>query len=225
MLTKTKIMKKYILILTLLIFCACKETRIDNILYFAEAQPINDSQLKKIPTKFIGTYFIKDSVFLNIDKNMIAYQYDYNVKIHENQLDSLNDEIIFRENKFFLKSTNEVLKNKKLGDSISLVLKYIDTIFAFSKDQQAKRINGKLILSTKDSLYWRIKILTLDKNTIKIQELYAGKDLQILDSLTKIKAKQLKDSNFVVKPTRSEFAKILKVKNIGTSSSFVKVNR
>lgn len=218
-------MRKYILILALLIFCACKETRIDNILYFAEAQPINDSQLKKIPSKFIGTYFIKDSVFLNIDKNMIAYQYDYNVKIHENQLDSLKDEIIFRENKFFLKSTNEVLKNKKLGDSISLALKYIDTIFAFSKDQQAKRINGKLILSAKDSIYWRIKILTLDKNAIRIQELYADKDLQILDSLTKIKAEQLKDSNFVVKPTRGEFAKILKVKNIGTSSSFVKVKK
>lgn len=216
-------MKKYISILAVIIFCSCKEIPAENSLYFTEAQPISDSQLKKIPSKFTGIYFMKDSVFLNINKSMIAYQYDYDVKIHENQMDSLKDEIIFKENKFFLKSTDEVLKSKKIGDSISLNLKYLDTIFAFSKKNIAKRINGKLILSTKDSVYWRIKILTLDENTIKIQELYADSDLKIFDSICNIKGEQIENSNVLVQPTRSEFAKILKVEGLGIERRFKKL--
>ena len=225
MLRKTKIMRKYILILAFLIFCACKDTRTQNTLYFAEAQPINDSQLSKIPSKFLGTYTANDSVFLNIDKNSITFQNNYDIRIHTNQLDSLKDEIIFKENKYYMKNTNELLESKKFGDSILFTLKDIDTVFAFSKSQKAKRINGKLILSTKDSIYWQIKILTLDKNNLKIQEFYADSDLKIFDSITKIKGKQVENSNFLVKPTRTEFAKILKVKNIGTSSNFKRLKK
>ena len=223
MLMKTKIMKKYFLFIVLLALVSCKEVRLENNVYFEEPQPINDSELTKIPSKFIGEYVSNDSLRLNIDDEIITYANDYKIRIHKSELDSLKQELFYKDGKFFEKKTNAVLQSKVFGDSIEFAQKDIDTIFRFSNIQKAKRINGKLILSTKDSLNWQIKILTLDKNIITIQGLNADTDIKAIDSITKIKAKPVKGANYVAKPSRTEFTKILKLKNLGSSTNFKKI--
>ena len=223
MLTKTKIMKKYFLFVAFAVLASCKEVRLENNVYFEEAQPINDSQLTKIPSKFIGKYFSNDSLQLDVADEMITYTNDYKIRIHKSELDSLKEELVFKDGKFIEKKTNAVLQSKVFGDSIEFAQKDVDTFFIFSNNQKAKRINGKLILSTKDSLYWQIKILTLDKNIITIQELNANTDINRIDSITKIKAKAIEGSNYVAKPSRNEFAKILKLKKLGSSIHFKKI--
>lgn len=220
---KTKIMKKYFLFIVLIAFVSCKEVRLENNVYFEEAQPINDSELDEIPSKFIGEYFYNDSVNLKIDRNLVTYLNNYKIRIHKSEIDSLKDDLVYREGKFFEKKTNTVLENKIFGDSIEFSIKDIDTVFKFSNSQKAKRINGKLILSTKDSIYWTIKILTLDKNIITIQELNADTDVKAMDSITKIKAKSIEGSNYIAKPSRSEFVNILKLSNLGSSTSFKRI--
>lgn len=216
-------MKKYFLFVAVAILVSCKEVRLENNVYFEEPQPINDSELTIIPSKFIGEYFSNDSLQLNITDEMITYTDDFKIRIHKSELDSLKDELVYNEDKFIEKKTNAVLENRIFGDSIEFSQKDIDTFFIFSNTQKAKRINGKLILSLKDSLYWQIKILTLDKNIITIQELNADADIEAIDSITKIKAKAIDGRNYLVKPSRSEFAKILKSKTVGSKVSFKKI--
>lgn len=220
---KTKIMKKYFLFATFVFFTSCKEVRLENNVYFEEPQPIDDSELTKIPSKFIGEYFYNDSVNLKIDSKLVTYLNNYKIRIHKSEIDSLKDELVYKDGKFFEKKTNTPLENKIVGDSIEFNIKDIDTIFKFSDIQKAKRINGKLILSTKDSLYWTIKILTLDKNIITIQDLNADTGIKEIDSITKIKAKAIEGSNYIVKPSRTEFTKILKLKKVGSTTSFKKI--
>lgn len=221
---KTKIMKNYFLFAAVMLLCSCKETRLTNNVYFEEAQPINDPELTKIPSKFIGEYFYNDSVSLNINEDNILYLSQYKVRFHKSEIDSLKDDLVYRDGKFIDKKTNVVLEDKRVGDSIEFILKDRDTIFKISNNQKVKSVKGKLILSTKDSLYWQIKMLTLDKNTITIQELSADADIEVLDSITKIKATTIADSNYIVKPSRREFIKILKLKKLGTRTSFKKHN-
>ena len=64
-------MKNLILLLFVSLLFSCKEEAIGNDLYFDNPQPINDSELKEIPQKFLGLYKDADSVFLQIDKNLI----------------------------------------------------------------------------------------------------------------------------------------------------------
>lgn len=223
---KTKIMKKYTLILALIIFSSCKEVQQEQMIYFEEAQPINNSELRVIPSKFIGTYVSNDSVFLNIDKNTIYMQNNYHLWLHKNQLDSLKNELRFKEGRYILTKTNEVLESKKFGDSILFIMKDRDTIFEFSEIQKAKKINGKLIVSTKDSIYWRVKVLRLEPNGIRVQDFYADTDLKIFHSLTikKSEAIQELNSSYLVKPSRKEFVKILKIKDLGKSTIFISYN-
>lgn len=223
MLMKTKIMKKHFLIIAVIALVSCKEVRLENNVYFEEAQPINDSELTKIPSKFIGEYLYNDSVNLKVDENQIAYINNYKIRIHKSEIDSLKDELVYKDGKFFEKKTNTLLENKIFGDSIEFNIKDVDTVFRFSDSQKAKRINGKLILNTKDSLYWQIKILTLDKNIISIQELSADTDIKVIDSITNSKAKSIDGANYIVKPSRKEFAKILKLKKLGSETSFKKI--
>jgi hypothetical protein len=110
------------------------------------------------------------------------------------------------------------------GDSIELIEKHIDTLFRFSLYQKAKRIDGQLILSSKDSIFWRIQFLSIEKNILRFKNLYEREDLKKLDSVTKVKSKMLDSTSYLIKQTRSEFKKILKIKNLGFDQEYQKIS-
>ncbi len=125
-----------------------------NLYYYEEPQPINDSELKSFPNKFIGLYMNTDSVYLNISKNKITKENYFKFKIHMNYLDSIENQLVKVNGRYKFKDEDTFLETRKIGDSIEFSQKEIDTIFFFSDVQKAKRINGNLVLNDKDSIYY-----------------------------------------------------------------------
>lgn len=216
-----------ILLVSTFLFSSCKERAIPvgNTYYFLEPQPINDSELNSIPNKFIGLYVNADSIYLNVSKTMIAEESFFKFQIHKNSLDSIADEIVRVNGKYKFKNETTFLEDKTIGDSIEFSQIQIDTFFIFSDKQKAKRINGKLVLSEKDSIYWQSKLVYLDKDGLIIKYLYSDDDLIKMDLITKIKSKQLDSTTYVISPSRSEFNRFFEFKNFGYDHKFKKVQK
>lgn len=222
-------MKKMFALLGLtVLLISCKEKNdvpIGNNFLFENPQPINDSELNSIPNKFHGIYVNSDSTYLNINDDLIFTENQIKYRIHKSEIDSLKQDFTIVNGKYISKDAKEVFDSKFIGDSIELSFKNIDTIFNFSDLQKAKRINGDLILNKKDSIYWKVKLLSLNKNTITIKELYSENDLKSLDSITKIHSKKIDSQSYIISPSRSEFKRFSKVKNFGFDSKFVKLKK
>lgn len=118
----------------------------------------------------------------------------------------------------FKLSTNTII-----GDSLEIIKKDIDTFFVFSNVQKAKRIDGQLVLNYKDSIYWKIKTISIEKNILKIKYIYSEEDLKRIDSLTKIKSTMIDSSAYILRPSRNEFKRILNLKNLGETREYKKV--
>lgn len=194
-----------------------------NNFYFENPQPINDSELSSIPNKFKGIYMNTDSVYLNITDNIIFYERENKFRFHKNQIDSLKEYFEVVGGKYISKDKKEIFNSKNVGDSIDFVSKNVDTLFFFSETKKAKRINGDLILNEKDSIYWKVKLLSLNKNTLNIKVLYSDDDLKKMDSITKIHSQKIDSLSYIISPSRSEFNRFSKVKNFGYDSKFIKV--
>ncbi len=221
-------MKKNLLILSLILIFSCKKTEeiaFESNFRFLSAQPINDSELSKIPNKFLGIYMNSDSTFLNIKSNIILTENYSRFRFHKTEKDSLKIEFSIQNGKYISKENEQIFDSKIIGDSIELSSKNSDTLFVLSKFQKAKRINGHLVISQKESFYWTSKILTLDNDVLKIRQLYSENDRKRLDSITTIKSKEVDSATFLVEPTRPEFSKILKLKNFGYEQQFNKISK
>jgi hypothetical protein len=224
-------MKKIILMIILVIALgSCKKVRMRPcpdcfFLYFENPQPEDDSELDRFPHRFRGTYKDKDSSFLTIDEDRIIVKYFTKSKIHKNELDSMRSEYYIYNNKIIRKDSKKNIYLYPKGDSLELLETYLDTIFRFSYNQKAKRIDGQLILSTRDSIFWDIQFLSLNNNTLKFKDIYLPTDLKKLDSVTAIKAQVVDSMSYLIKPTRREFKRILKVKNFGTDWEYHKLSK
>jgi hypothetical protein len=223
-------MKKILFILVVVIgFSSCKnglEVPACNgclTFYFENPQPVKDSELDHFPSKFRGLYMDKDSLFVRIEEDRILTESFYKFKIHKSDIDSLKGKFNVINNQLVDKQTREKMDMRPVGDSLELTNKSIDTIFRFSYNQKAKRINGDLVLSTRDSIFWNVEFLSVENNTIKFRNLYYPEDLKRLDSLTNSKSKIIDSVSYLVKPTRSEFKKILKLRNLGYDNQYKKI--
>ncbi|TPG43895.1 lipoprotein [Flavobacterium pectinovorum] len=224
-------MKKIILILVLLVvLTSCKKAdrpACDSCLtfYFENPQPNNDSELTGFPAKFKGLYMNSDSIFIRIEEDRILRESYFKIRIHKNELDSLKQEFDIENHQLVEKATHKKLDLLVKGDSLEIVSKDIDTIFRFSLNNKAKRINGQLVLSRRDSIFWNVQFLSIEKNTIKFKNIYEKEDLKKLDSVTQIKGIMLDSTSYLIKPTRREFKDILKIKDLGTDLQYDKVSK
>ncbi len=210
----------------MLAFLSCKkaECEPDGLkFYFEKPQPINDSELSKTPTKFRGLYMNQDSVYINIQEDIILKESFFKFKFHKKDMDSLKNEIVFSNGKYIFKDANKTFEYRQLRDSIEFSEKQIDTFFIFSDRNKAKRFDGKLILNYKDSIYWTVKSISVEKNSLKIKYVYSEEDLKRIDSLTKVKSTMIDSSSFIFKPSRNEFKRILNLKKLGGEFEYKKV--
>lgn len=222
-------MKKYTILL-LLILISCKEVSAElevagNTFYFENPQPINDSELKSFPNKFLGRYMNEDSLYLNFKKDVISSEYIWKNKIPNTDLDSLKLEFDFIDDEIVSKDGSFKFSYRKLKDGIEIYDEKIDTIFRFSNTQKAKRINGNLVISQKDSIFWKIKLYSFDEDKLTVKQLYSDSDLKKMDSITKVKAKMLDSSTFIIAPSRSEFKQFFKLKDFGYDTNYKKVKQ
>lgn len=219
-------MKKYFVLSGLLLLISCKRFATEPLglnFYFENPQPTNDTELSKFPSKFKGLYVNNDSVFLRIDHKLILLELYDKFRINKVDLDSLKEYYSYSNGKLTNLKTNEITESKMIGDSLEIIDKTTDTLFSFSNSQKAKRINGFLVLNTKDSIFWKIRTISLEKNILKLKYIYSEEDLKKLDSVLKEKPKMIDSSSFIFRPTRKEFKKILNLKNFGDDQEFKKV--
>jgi len=224
-------MKKTVLIIAVIIMIiSCRKADAPAcancmVFYFENPQPEKDSELDRFPNKFRGLYVNSDSTFIRIDEDRIMKEHFFKFKIHKLKLDSTKTEYQIIDGKLITNDTKEKYDMNPVGDSIELIKKNIDTIFRFSLNQKAKRIDGQLVLSTRDSILWNVQFVSLEKNIIKFKNLYEAKDLIKLDSVTKIKGKKLDSISYLIKPNRGELKKILKINNLGYSNEYRKFSK
>lgn len=221
-------MKKYLLILGLIAFLSCKRAEavpsgLD--FYFENLQPINDSELSKIPIKFQGLFMSSDSVYVNVQENIILKEFYNKFRFHKKDFDSIKGDFDKVGNNYISKLNQDVYEAKYLKDSIEFSNKTIDTFFIFSDSQKAKRFDGKLILNYKDSVFWTVKSIRLENNSLKIKYIYSKEDLRRIDSLTKVKSTRIDSSSFIIKPSRNEFKHILNLKNLGEDLEYRKISK
>ena len=97
------------------------------------------------------------------------------------------------------------------------------TIFLISDNQKLKKIHGSFILNTKDSIYWGIKFITINKDIIILKDLNSYNDLDRIDSLSKIKVQKLDSLKNIIQLSRREFKKMLALKHFGFEQKFLKI--
>jgi hypothetical protein len=221
-------MKKYTVLLGLLVFLSCKKAEgVPSGLgfYFEIPQPINDSELSKIPNKFLGLFMNSDSTYVNVQENIILKEYYDKFRFHKREFDSIKLDFDKVGDKYISKLNSTIFECKYLKDSIEFSNKRIDTFFIFSNTQKAKRFDGQLVLNYKDSSYWTIKSIRLENNNLKIKYIYSEEDLKRIDSLTKVKSTMIDSSSFIIKPSRNEFKGILNLKKLGGEFEYRKVSK
>jgi hypothetical protein len=220
--------KFFYLIIVLIVISSCKDVSSEpfgNSYYFESPQPINDSELTKIPNKFLGLYMNSDSSYLNVKENIILTEKNHKFYLNKKHLNSLKDGFEIVNGKFISKISKEIYNYRELKDSIELTNKDVDTFFIFSNTQKAKRINGNLVINEKDSVFWSVKLINLDKKNIKITQIYSASDLKKMDSITKNKSTMIDSSSFIIKPSRKEFSKFINLKNFGDQQKFKKISK
>lgn len=224
-------MKKIVFLIVLLIALgSCKKVRVRPcpdcfFLYFESPQPENDTELDRFPHKFRGIYKNQDSTFLSIDEDRIIIKYFGKYNIHKTELDSMKSDFLIFKNKIIRKDSRQAIYLRPKGDSLELTETYLDTIFRFSYNQKAKWMDGQLILSNRDSIFWDINFLSLNNNVLKFKDIYLPDDLKKLDSLTTTKAKVVDSISYLIKPTRREFKRFLKIKHFGVDEIYTKVSK
>ena len=220
-------MKKVIFFsLVLGFFSSCKDVIAEpfgNTYFFENPQPINYSELSSIPEKFHGIFMNSDSACLNIQKNIILQEKYSTFNLSNKDLDSLKNDFEIINNQYISKSTKEVFNSRILKDSVEFKGKKTDTLFIFSNSQKMKRINQYLILNQKDSVFWKIKILSLEKNALTVKQIYSESDLKKMDSISKIKSKKIDSTFYILNPSRREFKKFLYLKKLGDTQQFQKM--
>ncbi|WP_123955323.1 hypothetical protein [Flavobacterium cheongpyeongense] len=211
-------------------FGACKKVRTLPcpdcfFFYFENPQPDDDSELDHFPHKYRGLYRNNDSTFIRIEEDRIIAKYFGKYKMDKIEFDSIKQDFKIEGNLVTEKNSEKKMYIHTKGDSIEFTEPYIDTIFRLSYYQKLKRIDGQLVLSIKDSIFWKTQFFSLKNKTLKIKEIYLPDDLKKLDSVTVVKAEKIDSMSYLIKPTRSEFKKILKIKKLGFDQEYKRISK
>ena len=215
-------MKKYLFLgIVAVALMSCKEELNEGMLnfYFDNPQPVNDSELSELPSGFRGSYASDDNERLVISDLAIYHENDFSETMHKSKVDSIG---IYKNGKVVF-DTGQVFNAVKRNDSLLIIGVLRDTIFKLSTTQKAKRINGQLVLSTKDSVFWKANIVSFERDSLKIKHLSTNEDYIAIQPLVK-NLKASTDTTFVnINPTRAEFRKILKLRKFGWEKGYKKV--
>jgi hypothetical protein len=217
-------MKKILIFFALIFFFySCKDkAHHSNMVLFENPQPINDSELNHIPIKYQGQFYENDSVFVQINQKSIIEKRINCFKFPKKDIDSLKQHFDFKNDSIFDKSSKESFPYITKNNEIQVFVNSLDTIFNLSDNNKAKRINGKLVLSKKDSIFWNATIVKIEGSKLIFNELSSEENLKRFDSLCKIKSKEISNFYYLCNPSRNEFAKILKLKHLKHEKIYLK---
>jgi len=189
---------------------------------FTEPQPAGFKTAKKFPKKLSGKYIsIKDSSMLVVKEHSIIRKYDFNIKIHSNQLDSniirVGDSIIDLK-------TNDRFVIINETDSITCRLHVKDTLFLISDENVLKKYQGYYFLNLKKGdQRWEVKQLKLYKNGVTISSINSKEDLEKLKAITATEPDSLLPVTFTI--SKQQFKEFIKQGGFAEEETFLKVKK
>ena len=210
-------MKKTNCILTLValaILFACKPP-----VTFNEPQPPDTDNLSKFPKRVQGQYLsLANKSTLLISDNLIRRIYDYDDKIHPNQLDSNSK--LSGDTMIDLK-TNEKNLIKRDGDSLVFHVHGVDTLFRLSYDNVLRKFKGYYFLNIRyNKESWVVKKVHLSKGQLIISGISTKQDIETLKEITEMSQDTVPVYRF--SPTKKQFNEFIKRDGFSDSETFVK---
>ncbi len=189
------------------------------IVTFNEPQPADTDNLSKFPKRLEGQYrSLTDGSMLSVSDKLIQRIYDYDFKLHPNDLDSnsrLSGDTITD------LITNEKFLIKREGDSLIRHVHYIDTLFQMDYDNVVRKFKGYYFLNIrygKDS--WKVKKVQLMKGQLIIGTMSTEPDIDNLREITESFTDTIPPYKFA--PTKKQFSKFIKHDGFSDSEIFVR---
>lgn len=203
-----------IFILTSLIACKPKSTALFNV-----PQPVDTKNISKFPKHLQGQFIsVADSSLLLISDKIIQRIYDYDSKIHQNELDSTSQ---LSGNTIIDFETNTSTPIKRDGDSLVFHVHYIDTLFQMNYDNVVRKYKGYYFLNTRyDKTSWEVKKMQLSKGMLIISSISTEIEIK---NLTKI----LENPNDSIPPykfsaTKKQFKEFVKNNGFSLDEIYIK---
>ena len=186
---------------------------------FDEPQPTKIDNLSKFPKRLQGQYLnlIDNSTLLVSDK-LIQRIYDYDYKVHLNQLDSaeqLSGDTIIN-----IKTKEETLI-KRDGDSLITHVHYIDTLFQMEYDNVVRKFKGYFFLNKRyDKTSWEVKKIQLTKGQLILSSISTKLDIENLEEITETPQDTVPPYKFSA--TKKQFKEFIKNDGFSDSETFIK---
>ncbi|MXN90467.1 hypothetical protein GR160_04440 [Flavobacterium sp. Sd200] len=213
-----------LLLLLILIFQSCivEADEYDSpVFYFNTAQPAAHSELKEYPLKFRGRY-ISDELTLVINGQEIFYEIPLNRKEPKSILnDSIKEKFSYKNGKLYSKGVAFDVIEKNDSLYLSAIIK--DYLFKLDETHIAKAINNHLILSSRDSIFWKVKIFSLEGDSLKFRRYNSKKDF--INIQTVVKNMDFNSDTTIVKltPSYKEFKNLIELRSVGSGRSYQKL--
>lgn len=204
-----------IIILTSLIACEPPVT-------FTEPQPADTDNILNFPRRLKGFYLsLSDSSKLSINEKLIQRTYDFDYKIHPNQLDSTErlsgDTLINIE-------TKEQKLIKRDGDSLKIHYHKVDTLFQMDYDNVVRKYKGYYFLNKRyDKTSWSVKKMNLSKGQLIISSISIQEDIENLNEITETAQDTVANHNFTA--TKKQFKKFVKNDGFSFSETFMRLKK
>jgi len=189
---------------------------------FTEPQPVDTDNLSKFPRQLQGKYLsLSDSSTLTINDNFIERIYDFDYKVHLNQLDSntrlSGDTLINLET-----SERELIKRE--GDSLMIHIHNVDTLFQMNYDNVVRKFKGYYFLNTRyDKTSWSVEKMQLSKGQLIISGISKEQDIENLKEITETANDTVATYNFTT--TKRQFRKFVKNDGFRDNETFVRLKK
>ena len=204
-----------IIILTSLVAC-------EPPVSFTEPQPTDTDNLSNFPSRLKGVYLsLSDSSILSINDKLIQRTYDFDYKIHPNQLDSTarlsGDTLINME-------TNERELIKRDGDSLKIHIHSVDALFQMDYDNVVRKFKGYYFLNTRyDKTSWAVEKMNLSKGQLIISSISTKEDIENLQEITETAQDTVINYKFTA--TKRQFKKFVKNDGFSDSETFMRLKK
>lgn len=215
-----------IILLSALLFQFCKQREEVSDILFEVPQPENIKNLSAFPKTYQGTYIDEDSSILMIGNNCLVNQYYYDMQIHKNELDSISNEVIFKDGKIVYVKLKKAFDAKTIKDTIYWKETIIDTFFKISQDKVIRKFKGYLVLNEKiDSAAYDVHILKLEKRKLTYTQVNSKLDLANLKPVSEIIFRDSikNDTIFHFHPNKKEFKDFLENNSFSTQKIRYKI--
>lgn len=185
--------------------------------YFENPQPDNTKNIKKIPKHLHGSYLsIEDSTILTITNRLICEHYHFTEIIHLNEIDS---NYILTKDSIFSLQNDEKWAIHYQGDSITVFINFIDTIFHLNDNNLLRKLNRNYFLNRKhETNKWEVKTLSLQKNKLTISSISPNTELETLQEITQTR----QDSSYSFQLTKKQLKTFINKDGFSNKTVFIK---